>query len=368
MSDCWLGAWLGITGADSYAATTDVVLRAPTSDPFAPTLSSDKAINMGSERQTALSRKVAEGAAKRLGIGADGVDRLQHGLQVTNPPQTLVLHFTYTAADPKQAARRANALTQSYIDLRKEQWEAVRGSMLKSLQDQLNPVAKQNDELARQIKALPNGSAADSAYAVQANLLNRITDLRGKITSLKALDMTPGNVIRNATVPPRPTGRACRSHSDWAASSASAWACSAPGCVWSSIPRRARRATWPVRCAVPSSARCRAARRGPWWSATPTPGRPRSTARSPSGWPTTRGSPTGAACSSSPRAAPWSRASPSRSTSPPLSRRPARTCCWWRPICAPRPSPNGSTCRPPSGPIGAAPASTPRESGPAAAN
>ena len=32
------GAWLGITGADSYAATTDLVLRAPTSDPFAPTL------------------------------------------------------------------------------------------------------------------------------------------------------------------------------------------------------------------------------------------------------------------------------------------------------------------------------------------
>ncbi|MGW0846290.1 lipopolysaccharide biosynthesis protein [Streptomyces sp. NPDC002787] len=195
------GAWLGITGADSYAATTDIVLRAPTTDPFAPTLSSDKALNMGSERQTALSRKVAEDAAKRLGMGADEVDQLQSGLQVTNPPQTLVLHFTYNASDPKDAASRANALTRSYIDLRKEQWQSIRGSMLKSLQDQLDPVAKQNDELSKQLKALPDGSAADSAYAVQANLLNRITDLRGKITSLKALDMTPGNVIRNATVP-----------------------------------------------------------------------------------------------------------------------------------------------------------------------
>ncbi|MCX4860835.1 lipopolysaccharide biosynthesis protein [Streptomyces canus] len=195
------GVWLGITGADSYAATTDIVLRAPTSDPFAPTLSSDKAINMGSERQTALSRAVAEGAAKQLQMKADEVDRLQDGLQVTNPPQTLVLHFTYSASDPKEAARRANALTKSYIDLRKEQWESVRGSMLKSLQDQLDPVAKQNDELSQRIKLLPDGSAADSAYAVQANLLNRITELRGRITGLKALDMTPGNVIRNATVP-----------------------------------------------------------------------------------------------------------------------------------------------------------------------
>lgn len=195
------GAWLGITGADSYAATTDIVLRAPTTDPFAPTLSSDKALNMGSERQTALSRKVAEDAAKRLGMSGDEVDQLQSGLQVTNPPQTLVLHFTYHASDPKDAASRANALTRSYIDLRKEQWQSIRGSMLKSLQDQLDPVAKQNDELSKQLKGLPDGSAADSAYAVQANLLNRITDLRGKITSLKALDMTPGNVIRNATVP-----------------------------------------------------------------------------------------------------------------------------------------------------------------------
>lgn len=195
------GAWLGVTGADSYAATTDIVLRAPTTDPFAPTLSSDKALNMGSERQTALSRKVAEDAAKRLGMSADEVDQLQSGLQVTNPPQTLVLHFTYNASDPKDAASRANALTRSYIDLRKEQWQSIRGSMLKSLQDQLDPVAKQNDELSKQLKALPDGSAADSAYAVQANLLNRITDLRGKITSLKALDMTPANVIRNATVP-----------------------------------------------------------------------------------------------------------------------------------------------------------------------
>ncbi|WP_338673496.1 lipopolysaccharide biosynthesis protein [Streptomyces sp. SCSIO 30461] len=200
------GAWLGITGADSYAATTDVVLRAPSSDPFNPTLSLDKAINMGSERQTALSRKVAERAAKALEMGEDEVEQLQSGLQVTTPPQTLVLHFTYNAADPEEAARRANALTEAYIDLSKEQWSKSRDTMVKSLQDQLNPIAKQNDELSKEIKGLPDGARADSAYAQQANLLNRITELRSKITSLKTLDMTPGNVIRTATPPTSPDG------------------------------------------------------------------------------------------------------------------------------------------------------------------
>ncbi|MFD5427619.1 lipopolysaccharide biosynthesis protein [Streptomyces sp. NPDC127084] len=200
------GAWLGITGADSYAATTDVVLRAPSSDPFNPTLSVDKAINMGSERQTALSRKVAERAAKTLNMDEGEVEQLQSGLQVTTPPQTLVLHFTYNAADPEEAARRANALTKAYVDLSKEQWSASRDTMVKSLKDQLNPIAKQNDELSKEIKGLSDGARADSAYAQQANLLNRITELRSKITSLQALDMTPGNVIRDATAPTAPSG------------------------------------------------------------------------------------------------------------------------------------------------------------------
>ena len=200
------GAWLGVTSADSYTAASDVVLRAPTGDPFHPTLSTDKVLNMGSERQTALSSSVAEVAAEALGLGGRTAE-LQSGLQVTNPPQTLVLHFTYTSGSATEAARRANALTAAYLKLRTSQWEDVRDSMVRKYREQLAPLTKQRDDLARQIDKLPkNGSAADSAYAVQANLLNRITDLNGKISSLNALDMTPGTVIRRAVPPETPGG------------------------------------------------------------------------------------------------------------------------------------------------------------------
>jgi Mrp family chromosome partitioning ATPase/uncharacterized protein involved in exopolysaccharide biosynthesis len=200
------GAWLGVTGAASYAATTDIVLRAPTNDPFDPAGSADKTINMGSERQTALSSSVAEAAAEKLGLGGRTA-ALQKGLQVTNPPGTFVLHFTYTAGSPKEAASRANALTTAYLTLRTKQWEAVRDSMTKKYRDQLNPLAKQRDGLTQQIAGLPKGgSAAESAYAVQANLLNRITELNGKISDLNALDMTPGTVIRQAVPPAGPDG------------------------------------------------------------------------------------------------------------------------------------------------------------------
>ncbi len=198
------GAWLGVQSADSYTATSDIVLRAPTNDPFDPALSADKTINMGSERQTALSSSVAGVAARKLGVGATA---LQRGLQVTNPPQTLVLHLAYTAGSPGEAARRANALTAAYLDLRTRQWEDVRDSMVKKYRDQLKPLTQQHDDVTQQIAQLPQGgSAADSAYAVQANLENRITDLNTRISNLNALDMTPGTVIRRAVPPTAPEG------------------------------------------------------------------------------------------------------------------------------------------------------------------
>lgn len=96
------GVYLGISTADTYVATADVVLRAPTDDPFNPSLAPDKAINIGSERQVALSSSIANEAAKKLGVTASGLAGLRSGLQVTNPPQTMVLRFTYTSSSPRR--------------------------------------------------------------------------------------------------------------------------------------------------------------------------------------------------------------------------------------------------------------------------
>ncbi|WP_328584218.1 lipopolysaccharide biosynthesis protein [Streptomyces sp. NBC_00370] len=195
------GAWLGVTSAESYAASSDVRLRAPSTDPFNSAVSVDKSVDMGSERQTAISGSVLDLAASRLGV-AGGAGALRSGIQVTNPPQTMVLHFTYTAASPTEAARRANALTKAYLDLRKKQWTGIRDSMVKNYTDELNPLGKQQDELTKEINELPEDTAAsDSAYTVRANLLNKINDLQSSISSLKSLNMTPGDVIAVATAP-----------------------------------------------------------------------------------------------------------------------------------------------------------------------
>ncbi|MER7764716.1 lipopolysaccharide biosynthesis protein [Streptomyces sp. NPDC097619] len=200
------GAWLGISTADTYVATSDVVLRTPTDDPFNPSLSPDKAINVGSERQTALSNSVAHEAAEKLGIPESGVGGLRAGLQVTNPPQSLVLRFTYTASSPKEAAKRANAMTAAYLAKRQENIESIRDKMVKGYKDQRDPIAKRHDELVREISGLPDGAARDSAYATKSDMLGRISSLQSSIAKLQALDMSPGRVTSTATPPSSPDG------------------------------------------------------------------------------------------------------------------------------------------------------------------
>ncbi|MEV8530907.1 lipopolysaccharide biosynthesis protein [Streptomyces sp. NPDC051211] len=200
------GAYLGISTADTYVATADVVLRTPTDDPFNPSIAADKTVNIGSERQTALSSSIAKEAAKKLGLAETELAGLRSGLQVTNPPQSMVLKFTYTSATPKEAARRANALTEAYLAERQKALDVTRDKMVKSYKDQRDPVAKQLDELVKEIARMPAGTARDAALSQKTDLQSKVGQFNGNISKLDALDMTPGRVTTQATPPTSPDG------------------------------------------------------------------------------------------------------------------------------------------------------------------
>ncbi|MER5929990.1 lipopolysaccharide biosynthesis protein [Streptomyces sp. NPDC002054] len=200
------GAYLGISTADTYVATADVVLRTPTDDPFNPSIAADKTVNIGSERQTALSSSIAKEAAKKLGMGSAELAGLRSGLQVTNPPQSMVLKFTYTSATPAEAARRANALTEAYLAERQKALDVTRDKMVKSYKDQRDPVSKQLDELVKEIARMPAGTARDAALSQKTDLQSKVGQFNGNISKLDALDMTPGRVTTQATPPTSPDG------------------------------------------------------------------------------------------------------------------------------------------------------------------
>lgn len=200
------GVYLGISTADTYVATADVVLRAPTDDPFNPSLAPDKAINIGSERQVALSSSIANEAAKKLGVSAADFAALRSGLQVTNPPQTMVLRFTYTSSSPREAAKRANAMTEAYLLKRREALDITRDQMVKGYKDQRDPVSKQLDELVKEIARMPAGATRDAATSAKTDLQSEVGRYNGNITKLEALDMTPGRVTSAAVPPTSPDG------------------------------------------------------------------------------------------------------------------------------------------------------------------
>ncbi|MET8681809.1 lipopolysaccharide biosynthesis protein [Streptomyces sp. NPDC004647] len=200
------GVWIGLAGGASYVATSEVTVRSATVDPFAPGgTTPDKQVSIGSERQTAVSNAVASRAAKALRTSV-GAEKLQSGLQVTNPPNTLVLRFAYTDSSPGRAAERANAFTQAYLDNRRQQTQSLIDNMVEGYEKQLKPLEKQRDELAEQISGLSDGRALDTVLSVQSGVLGKISEMNAGITKLKALDTTPGFVVRTATPPADPSG------------------------------------------------------------------------------------------------------------------------------------------------------------------
>ncbi|MEU6444736.1 lipopolysaccharide biosynthesis protein [Streptomyces sp. NPDC047046] len=195
------GAYLGITSADSYAANSDIVVRTPTTNPFDSSTAPDKSVNMNTERQTALSSNVAQIAAKKLKDGTSA-RTLKKGLQVTTPPQSLTLRFTYTADSPEAAARGANALADAYLTASEKKWSDLRDSMVARLKKQIDPLGKQQNELAQQLDAMTKGTSAyDAQQTANVNLKSRISTLQNQRDTLMGLDMAAGSVTQEATPP-----------------------------------------------------------------------------------------------------------------------------------------------------------------------
>lgn len=87
-------------------------------EPQASTGAAPAEPNMGTEKQVAMSTRVAMDASGRLDVPWK---RLQDGLSVNVPVDTWTLKFTYSHAKPSEAQQRAQALAESYVGVRSAQ-------------------------------------------------------------------------------------------------------------------------------------------------------------------------------------------------------------------------------------------------------
>lgn len=178
------GTALSLLMRDTYAAVSEVTLRSPTADPFAAgAAAAERQISIGTERQTAASNSVARLAKKKL-ASTETLKDLQSGLRVTNPPDTLVLRFTYSAYAPRTAAERCNAFTEAFLERRRKETEAHIKTMLDQYHAQREPLLQH---------------AGDSD-----GIDEQISVLNSRIAELKGIDTTPGTVVRTAEPPATP--------------------------------------------------------------------------------------------------------------------------------------------------------------------
>ncbi|WP_155072693.1 lipopolysaccharide biosynthesis protein [Streptomyces taklimakanensis] len=200
------GGAVSALGGESYTATGEVVVRPIGTAPFeGGGVAADKQLSMGTERQIARSASVADRAARTLGAGVER-DDLQDGLRVGNPPDTQILEFEYTADTPREAARRVRAFVQAYLDHREETADRRVDATVTKLREELDPLLERRRELDERIAGATTASARGAAEAEREALGARIADLQGRITGLRTLDTTPGEVVREGDAPDTPSG------------------------------------------------------------------------------------------------------------------------------------------------------------------
>ncbi|QOV36267.1 hypothetical protein IM697_40730 [Streptomyces ferrugineus] len=194
-----LGLVLGLLGAlllmllraGSYTSTGEVLVRS-TVDPFSTHgVSVDNQVSMGTERQIALSATVAARAATAL-REPSRADALLEELRVSNPPDTQILRFEYTAGTARRAARVTDAFVDAYLADRKERADATVARMSSRLKHQVAPLIAKNSAAAG-----GKGSAA---------LRERIDSLQKRISDLEVRDTTGGDVVREPEPPKHPAG------------------------------------------------------------------------------------------------------------------------------------------------------------------
>ncbi|GEC04890.1 hypothetical protein SSP24_25450 [Streptomyces spinoverrucosus] len=188
------GLLLVLLTAGSYSSTSEVLVRSRT-DPFSTFgVAADNQVSMGTERQIALSATVAARAARTLGRPSKAAPLLAN-LRVTNPPDTQVLRFAYTAGTAKGAARVTNAFAEAYLADRQDRTKAMVKRMTSGLEQQI-------DVLAKRIEAKSDDDPATSA----AGLRDQISVLQKRVSDIRSYDTTGGDIVRRAEPPARPSG------------------------------------------------------------------------------------------------------------------------------------------------------------------
>jgi len=172
-------------------------------------------VSLETEALIAGSPSVAEIAAEEL--GEDDFVSLSNNLEVSVAADASVLIFGYAHRNPEDAALRAQAFAQAYVDNRTEQSQERLDIVASSIQDQIDVLQGQLDDVQAQIAVMeaaaieageePTEGAGTGALIEESNTLSQqIAFERTKLFSLASpTTLEVGRVLFEAEVPSTPS-------------------------------------------------------------------------------------------------------------------------------------------------------------------
>lgn len=167
--------------ATKYAATTSLVVSAGVSNPFTGT---KEEVNIRTEQEILGSREVAQRASEALGVKLAPGSFLLSQVDVAAPSGSQVLQVTVSAGSPEEAAQAADALSEAYLDFRREGADTVVNGYLEKIDAQL-----------AELQSLERDEATNSL----------IETLQQQRLSLVLTTAEPGRIIGEAEVPTSPS-------------------------------------------------------------------------------------------------------------------------------------------------------------------
>ena len=208
-----LGALLGLVAgsaavtliAKQYSSTTALVVYPPPDQTSVSGARTNSSVNMDNELQFITSVAVGTEAKSLLHVETD-LTVLQQQLTETVPANTSVIDVTYTAGAPLKALQGSHAFAQAYLNVRKQQAEAIVAVQQADLTQQL---AAQNAALNKYAAEVAGSAAASPVHQValanQNITQNSINNLNARLSPLSTVDTTAGAIIQDAVLPTTPS-------------------------------------------------------------------------------------------------------------------------------------------------------------------
>jgi Mrp family chromosome partitioning ATPase/capsular polysaccharide biosynthesis protein len=190
-----------------FRSQTSVLVTA-TPDGTTPAARNAATVNLDTEAQLVKATSTVLAASDKLkaATGVGGPRGLGARVEVTVPPNTDVLNIAFTGTAPRRAQLGSLAFAEAYLDQRRASMQASLDTQDKALQGRLDAVnAQLQGVIQARAKQSPGSPERALSDAQVTTLNNQIAALATGQNQLRAVIVSPGQIVKQPVVPTAPS-------------------------------------------------------------------------------------------------------------------------------------------------------------------